>query len=200
MRHLLRIFSPRTVIHWHNELVKRKWTHVQKNKGRRQRINPDLAALILRRARQNNSWGFGKIAGELIKLGIILSESTVRNVFNRHGIVPAPVRAGAIGWRHLMNHSESQILACDVLTVENLFINTLYVFFFIEIGTRRVYLAGVTDHPDGPWVAQQARQNPWELQERETTFRHLIYDRDSKYTNVFDTVFPSEGINTIFDC
>ena len=69
-----------------------------------------------------------------------------------------------------MNHYKSQILACDFLTVETLFLKTLYVFFFIEIGTRRVYLAGVTDHPDGPWVAQQARQYVWELQEQEMVF------------------------------
>jgi len=197
LRHSLRIFSPRTVIRWHNELVKRKWTHVHKNKGGRPHINPDLDALILRLAQENTFWGYGKIAGELIKLGIILSKSTVRNVLSRHGIVPARVLAGSVGWRHLMNHYKSQLLACDFLTVETLFLKTLYVLFFIEIGTRRVYLAGVTDHPDGPWAAQQARQHVWELQERRTTFRHLIHDRDSKYTGVFDTVFTSEGINVI---
>ena len=197
LQHTLRIFSPRTVIRWHNELVKRKWTYARKNKGGRPRISQDVEALILRLARENTCWGYGKIAGELIKLGIILSESTIRNVLHRHGIVPAPVRAGAIGWRQLMNHYKSQILACDFLTVETLFLKTLYVFFFIEIGTRRVYLAGVTDHPDGPWVAQQARQYVWELQEQEMTFCCLIHDRDSKYTDVFDTVFTSEGINVI---
>jgi putative transposase len=149
LQHTLRIFSPRTVIRWHNELVKRKWTYARKNKGGRPRIGQDVEALILRLARENTCWGYGKIAGELIKLGITLSESTIRNVLHHHGIVPAPVRAGAIGWRHLMNHYKSQILACDFLTVETLFLKTLYIFFFIEIGTRRIYLAGVTDHPDG---------------------------------------------------
>jgi len=96
-----------------------------------------------------------------------------------------------------MNHYKSQLLACDFLTMETLFLKTLYVFFFIEIGTRRVYLAGVTAHPNGDWVAQQARQIVWLLQEQETTFRHLIHDRDSKYTDVFDTVFTSENIHII---
>ena len=197
LQHTLRIFSPRTVIRWHNELVKRKWTYARQNKGGRPRISQDVETLILRLARENTCWGYGKIAGELIKVGIILSESTIRNFLHRHGTMPASVRAGAIGWRQLINHYKSQILACDFLTVETLFLKTLYVFFFIEIGTRRVYLAGVTDHPDGPWVAQQARQYVWELQEQEMTFCCLIHDRDSKYTDVFDTVFTSEGINVI---
>jgi len=118
-------------------------------------------------------------------------------VLNRNGILPAPVRYGSLGWRHLMDHYKSQILACDFLTVETLFLKTVYIFFFIELKTRRVYLAGVTSHPNGSWVAQQARQFTWELQEHKTQFRHLIRDRDSKYTKVFDDVFRSEDINII---
>jgi len=185
------------VIRWHNEIVKRKWTHKKKNKGGRPRINKQIEKLIVRLAQENSRWGYGKIAGELIKLGLIYSESTIRNVLNRNGIVPAPVRFGSLGWRHLMDHYKSQILACDFLSVETLFLKTVYVFFFIELKTRRVYLAGVTSHPDGFWVGQQARQFVWELQEHEDTFRHLIHDRDSKYTKAFDDVFRSEGINII---
>jgi hypothetical protein len=197
LQHTLRVFSPRTVIRWHNELAKRKCTYAQRNKGGRPRVSKDRETLILRLARENSYWGYGKIAGELLKLGIILSESTIRNVLLRHNIVPMPVRAAAIGWRTLMSHYQSQLLACDFLTVETLFLKTLYVFFFIVIGTRRVYLADVPAHPDGPWVAQQARQYVWELQEREMTFRCLIRDRDSKYTDLFDAIFTSEHINVI---
>lgn len=88
----------------------------------------------------------------------MVSASTVRNVLNRHSILPAPVRHGSIGWRHLMRHYWQQLLARDFFTVETLCRQTLYVLFFIELGTRRVYLAGVTVHPDGWWVTQQARQ------------------------------------------
>jgi transposase InsO family protein len=197
LRSSVRIFTPRTVIRWHNELVRRKWTYKKKNKRGRPRINKQIEKLIVRLAQENTRWGYGKIAGELIKLGLIYSESTIRNVLNRNGIVPAPVRFGSFGWRHLMDHYKSQILACDFFTVETLFLNTVYVFFFLELKTRRVYLAGVTSHPDGFWVGQQARQFVWELQEHEDTFRHLIHDRDSKYTKAFDDVFRSEGINII---
>jgi len=74
---------------------------------------------------------------------------------------------------------------------------TLYAFFFIELGTRRGYIAGVTANPDGAWVAQQARQYVWELLEREISFRHLIHDLDGKYTEVFDNVSASEHIDVI---
>jgi transposase InsO family protein len=197
LRSSIRIFSPRTVIRWHNELVKRKWTYKQTNKGGRPRINKQIEKLIVRLAEENSRWGYGKIAGELTKLGINLSESTVRNVLNRHGIVSAPARVGSIGWRHLMDHYKSQILASDFLTVETIFLKTVYIFFFIELKTRRVYLAGVTSHPDEFWVGQQARQFTWELREHENILRHLIHDRDSKYTKAFDDVFRSEGINII---
>jgi putative transposase len=114
--------------------------------------------LILRLARENASWGYGKIQGELRKLGLKISQRSIRNILDWHGIVPAPVRNGSLGWRQLMGHYKQQIVACDFFTVETLWLRTLYVLFYIEVGTRRVHLAGVTAHPDGYWVAQQARQ------------------------------------------
>jgi putative transposase len=197
LRNSLRLFSPRTVLRWHNELVKRKWTYKHQNKGGRPKLSKDLEDLIIRLANENPRWGYGKIEGELLKLGIKVSRTTIRNIFNRHGIVPAPVRAGAIGWRQLMNHYKSQLMACDFLTVETLFLKTLYNFFFIEVGTRRIHIAGVTEHPNGYWVAQQARNFGWSRQERDTNFVYLIRDNDSKYTDSFDTVFETEGINIV---
>ena len=78
LRSSVRIFTPRTVIHWHNELVKRKWTNKKKNKGGRPRINKQMEKLIVRLAQENGRWGYGKFAGELIKLGLVFSESTIR--------------------------------------------------------------------------------------------------------------------------
>ena len=130
--------------------------------------------MIIRLARENGRWGYGKIEGELLKLGFTVSVSTVRNALNRHGILPAPVRHGSIGWRHLMAHYKQQLLACDFFTVETIWLQTLYMLFFIKLGTRRVYLAGVTAHPDGRWVAQQARQMAWTLEEDGADIRFLL--------------------------
>ena len=197
LRDIVRIFQPETVLRWHRELVRRKWTFKRKAKGGRPRISQELEALIIRLARENGRWGYGKIEGELLKLGFTVSASTVRNVLNRHGILPAPVRYGSVGWRHLMRHYRQQLLACDFFTVETIWLQTLYVLFFIGLGTRRVHLAGVTANPNGQWVAQQARQIVWALEDYEVNVRFLIHDNDGKFTAPFDTVFQSEGLHVI---
>jgi hypothetical protein len=115
---------------------------------------------------------------------------------NKNGIVPVSVRNGSIGWRHLMNHYKAQILACDFFTIETVWLKTLYVFFFIELGTRRIHLAGITSKTNSAWVAQQARQLMWKFGGN-NDFRFLIRDRDSKYSGMFDRVFESEGIHVI---
>jgi putative transposase len=96
-----------------------------------------------------------------------------------------------------MTHYKDQLLACDFFTVETLFLQTLYVLVFVEIGTRRVHFAGCTAHPDNAWVTQQARQVIWELEDREPAIRFLIRDNDKKFTESFDTVFRAEGIDII---
>ena len=153
--------------------------------------------LIVRLAMENLRWGYYKIEGELTKLGFNVSLTTVRNVLGRNGILPAPVRYGSIGWKTMMNHYKEQLLSCDFFVVESLLLKTYYVLFFLEIGTRRVHLAGVTAHPDGQWVAQQARQYVWAIEEREESFRCLIHDNDRKLTKAFDAVFQSKQISVI---
>jgi hypothetical protein len=148
LRDTLRIFQPATVLKWHRQLVQRKWTQERKNRGGRPRISQETRELIVRLAQENPRWGYGKIEGELLKLGIQVSQTTIRNVLDHNGIVPAPVRHGSIGWRQLMSHYKEQILACDFFTVETIWLKTLYVFFIIELGTRRVHLAGITTNPD----------------------------------------------------
>ncbi len=96
-----------------------------------------------------------------------------------------------------MSHYKDQLIACDFFTMETLTLKTLYVLFFIELGSRKVHLAGVTANPNGMWVTQQARQVMWELRERNPPGRFLIRDRDKKYVEAFDTVFRSEGIKVI---
>lgn len=96
-----------------------------------------------------------------------------------------------------MSHYKHQLVACDVFTVETLFLQTLYVFFFIELGTRRVHFACCTDHPTGAWVTQQARQFVCTVEKRTPPLRFLIHDRDSKFSCSFDAVFTSELIRII---
>ena len=114
----------------------------------RPKIGKDTQVLVLRLAKENDRWGYGEIEGELRKLGIKISLTSIRNILNRHGIVPVSVRNGSIGWRKLMNHYKEQMLGCNFFTVETIRLKTLYVFFFIELGIRRVHLADITTNPD----------------------------------------------------
>jgi hypothetical protein len=194
---VIRIVRPETVIRWHQELVRRKWTQPSQKQVGRPKINQETESLIVRLAKENLRWGYYRIEGELKKLGFVASLTTVRNVLDRNGILPAPVRYGSIGWKTMMNHYKDQLLACDFFTVETIFLKTVYVLIFIELGTRRVHLAGVTRHPDGHWVAQQARQLIWQFEETETRFRCLIRDNDKKYTDAFDTIFESQQTHIV---
>ena len=205
LRGVIRIFRPETVLRWQSfprtigdrELVRKKWTYPNKNKGGRPPISKETENLIVQIAQENPRMGYGKIVGELLKLGCEVSEPTVRNVLGRHGIQPAFVRNGSIGWRHLMTHYKDQILACDFFTVETIWLQTIYVLFFIELGSRQVHFAGITTNPNQIWVTQQARQLVWELSEREQPLRFLIHDYDGSFCPAFDAVFRSEGFHVI---
>jgi len=190
------VVSPQTLLRWHRELVRRKWTYRRKGAGGRPPLDPDTRDLILQLARENTRWGCVRIQGELAKLGIRVSATTIRMLLRRHGLGPAPRRSGPT-WSQFLRAQAHGILACDFFTVETVFLKTLYVFFFIELGTRRVHLAGVTAHPDSAWVTQQARNLSWDVVDSEACFRFLIRDRDSKYVSSFDEVFRSDGTQVI---
>jgi putative transposase len=192
------LFSPETVLRWHRELVRHKWTFRHRPTAGRPRIAGELEALIVRLARENPRWGYSKIEGELRKLGYQIGRSTIRDVLKRQHIPAAPVRAQQSStWRAFLRQHQQQLIACDFFTVETLTLQTLYVLFFIEIGTRRIHLAGSTRHPTAAWVRQQARQLVWKLQEEGKGMRFLLRDRDRKFPTSFDTVFTSEGIEAM---
>jgi putative transposase len=157
LQQVMLIFKPDTVLGWHRGLVRRKWRFNPSGKKGRPRLSSELEALIVKLARENARWGYEKIQGELLKLGYKLSVSSVRNILKRHRITPSPQRSTG-SWRSLMKHYRDQILACDFFTVETIWLKTIYVLFFIELGTRRIHLAGCTSNPNQIWLSQQARQ------------------------------------------
>jgi putative transposase len=194
----VRLFKPDTVIGWHQAMVRRKWTFKQGRKLGRPSINSEQEAWILQVARDNPTLGYDKLEGELRKLGIDVGATTIRTVLLRHGVPTAPERSRqGSSWRTFLNHYKEQFLACDFFTVETLTLHTLYVLFFIEHGTRQVYFAGCTAHPNQNWVTQQARQMTWELEERDPPMKYLIRDHDTKFTQSFDTVFEAAGIEIV---
>jgi putative transposase len=187
------IVSPATLLRWHRDLARKRWCHPHRAQGR----PPTEAAtrdLIVRLARENPRWGYQRISGELAKLAITISPSTVRRIMISAGLKPAPRRDGPT-WREFLHVQAAGILACDFFCVDTILLRRVYVLFFIELETRRVHLAGITRNPTGQWVAQQARNLA--LAGVLDRFRLLIRDRDSKFTGVFDEVFATERIRVI---
>jgi hypothetical protein len=129
-----------------------------------------MRELVLRLARENPRWGYQRIVGELRGLDLAVSSSFVRNLLREAGLGPAGERVG-LSWREFLRAQAQSMLAVDFFTVETVSLRRLYVLFYIELGSRRVHLAGCTSNPDGAWVSQQARQLVWTLPERATPVR-----------------------------
>jgi putative transposase len=190
------IVTPATLLRWHRELVRRKWTYKDKRTGR-PTIDPDVRELVLRMAKDNPRWGYVRIQGECRKLGIQVGASTIKRLLLREGLGPAPRRVGP-SWSEFLRSQAEGILACDFFTVETMFLRTFYVLLFIEITTRKLHVMLSTRNPDAEFVTQQARNLvAFDLDERDEPVRVLIRDRDSKYTCSFDEVFRSEGAKVI---
>jgi len=147
-------------------------------------------------ARDNPGWGYRRIHGELTVLGYKLAPSTVWQILKDAGIDPAPRRSGQT-WRAFLQSQAKTILAVDFFHVDTVFLRRLYVLFFIEHGTRRVHLAGITAHPAGERVTQQARNLLMNLEDRADGLKFLIRDRDTKFTAAFDAVFTAAGVRII---
>jgi hypothetical protein len=153
--------QPEKVLKWRRELLRRKWTYRHRARVGRPRTAAEIERWVLQLVKAND-WGNGKIQGELLRLGYQLSDETVANILKQHGIPPLSERTPSPSWCHLLTHCNDRLLACDCITIETLFLQTVYVFFFIEVGTHRVHFAGCTAHPSGAWVTQQARQLVWQ--------------------------------------
>ena len=152
--------------------------------------------LILRLATENPRWGYQRLHGELLKLGYRVSATAIRSLLRRHGVPPAPRRA-AVSWRAFLRAHAQGVLACDCFTVETIRLQTLFVLFFIELQTRRVFVAGCTEHSSAAWVTQQARQLTWHWDEEEQRPALLIHDRDAKFPAAFDAGFRAENVRVV---
>jgi len=184
--------TPATLLAWHRKLAGRKYDTSGRRKPGRPPTVPGIARLVVRLAKENPPWGHRRIHGELAKLGITVAPSTVWQILHAAGIDPAPRRAGPT-WRQFLAAQAAGILAVDFLHVDTVLLKRLYVLVFIEHGTRRMHLGGVTEHPTGEWTVQQARNLALALGERFGDIRFLLRDRGSNFTASFDAVFQAAG-------
>jgi putative transposase len=184
--------TPATLLAWHRRLAARKYDTSRRRKPGRPPAIRSIARLVVRLAKENPLWGYRRIHGELTKLGVTIAPSTVYEILRAAGIGPAPRRAGPT-WRQFLHAQATGILAVDFLHVDTVLLKRLYVLVFIEHGTRRMHLGGVTANPTGEWTVQQARNLTFTLGDRFESFRFLIRDRRSNFTRSFDAVFQANG-------
>jgi putative transposase len=188
--------TPATILRWHRDLIARKWDYTSRRRPGRPSTGTSVKTLVIRMARENPAWGHRRIQGELARLGHPIAASTVWEILHAVGIDPAPRRAGPT-WRQFLAGQAHAIIACDFLVVETALLTRLHVLAFIEHGTRRLHLAGITAHPTGAWASQQARNLAMDLGDRLGTLRFLIHDRDPLFTTAFGEVFKAEGLRII---
>jgi putative transposase len=168
------------------------WIYPHRRAGRPP-LDQELQQLIVRLASENRRWGYQRIKGELLRLGMPVSATAIRTTLRRHGVDPTP-RPTATTWRAFLRQQAGIVAGrLRLPTVDTVWLRRLYVLFFIELATRRVHLAGVAANPTGTWVTQQARNLLLVLDERGRRVRFLIRDRDVKFCRGFDDVFRAEG-------
>jgi putative transposase len=189
------LVRPETLLRWHRRMVARRWTYPHRRPGRPP-IGREVRELVLRLARENPSWGYLRIVGELRKLGVVLSSTSVRNILAGSGLPPAP-RRDSQSWRSFLRAHGESILACDFFTIDTIWLQRLYVLVFLSIGSRRIEYFACTSNPNTAWMLQQARNLLIELDDRDRRVRFLIHDRDAKFPRAFDAFVASEKIKVI---
>lgn len=195
------IVTPETILAWHRKLIARKFdgSPHRKTPGRPP-IDHELEALVVRMAQENRSWGYDRIAGALVHLGYTSSDQTVGNILKRHGILPAPERKKTTTWKEFIRTHLEVLVATDFFTAEvwtTAGLVTYYVLFFIHLASRKVYVAGVTPHPDEQWMVQMARQVTMEEWGFLESGQYLIHDRDGKYCPAFQRLIDEAGVKRV---
>jgi transposase InsO family protein len=185
------VVKPDTLLRWHRRLVATHWTYPHRP-GRPATI-AETRQLILRFALENATWGYRRIHGELARLGIHIAASTVWAILKNAGVDPAPGRSSE-SWTTFLRSQAAGIVACDFFTVDTVLLRRYYVLFFIELDRRRVHLAGITQHPTGPWTTQAARNF---CMRTDRAIRFVIRDGAGQFLTGFDEVFRSTGTTII---
>ena len=201
LKEVARIVKPDTILAWHRKLVAQKFDGSQQRRpSGRPKIDQALEALIVRMAQDNRSWGYDRIVGALTNLGYTVSDQTVGNILKRHGIAPAPERKATTTWKEFIRTHLDVLVATDFFTTEVWTLGglvTYYVLFFIRLGTREVHVAGVTPHPNAPWMMQMARNVTMDEWGFLAPGLYLIHDRDGKYCPAFQRMIDEAGITRV---
>ena len=191
------IVTPGTIMRWHRDIVRRRWARLSRQgRSGRPATHRDIRSVVLRLARENESWGYRRIHGELAGLGITVAPSTVWRILKSAGIEPAPRRDGP-SWAEFLRSQAQAMLALDFFTADLLNGTTVYVLAVIEHGTRRIRILGATQNPVQSWVVQQARNLLMDLGDAGMSVKFVLHDRDASFTAAFDAVFQAAAVRVV---
>jgi transposase InsO family protein len=191
------LVTPDTIVRWHRDIVRSRWAaRSMRGRSGRPATRRNITALVLRLARENPEWGYRRIHGELVGLGVKVAASTVWQILKTNGTGPAPRRTGPT-WSQFLHSQAEAILACDFFTVDLLDGTQAYVLTVIEHAARRIRILGVTLHSTGEWTSQQARNLIMDLGEQAHQVKFMIRDRGSNFTATFDAILADAGIRTV---
>jgi transposase InsO family protein len=195
------LVTPDTILGWHRTLVAQKFDGSQKRQAPgRPTINAALEALVVRLAQENRSWGYDRLVGALANLGYTISAQTVGNILKRHDIPPAQERKKTTTWHEFIRAHMDVLVATDFFTAEvwtRCGLVTYYGLFFIHLASRKVYVAGVTSHPDEQWMKQVARNITMVEWGSLSPGQYLIHDRDTKFCAAFQQIIDDTGVERV---
>jgi putative transposase len=197
LRRVRLLVRPDTVLRWHRDLLARRHAYLSRPKrpGRPPTVR-SVRALVLRLARENPSWGYRRLHGELLVLGLKVVASTVWEILKEAGIDPAPERTAST-WADFLRSQADALLACDFLETVTLTGTRMYVLAVIEHASRRIRILGATAHPTAGWVTQAVRNLVMDLEDAGCRARFLIRDRDGKFPELVDAVLADAGIAVV---
>jgi transposase InsO family protein len=196
LRRLRLLVRPDTVLRWHRNLLARRHALSKAKQPGRPRTVRSVRALVLRLAKENPSWGYRRLHGELLVLGVKVAASTVWEILKEAGIDPAPERASST-WAKFLRSQADALLACDFFETVTLSGTRLYVLAVIEHTTRRIRILGATAHPTASWATQAARNLVMDLEDANCRTRYMIRDRDGKFPALFDAILKDAGIEVV---
>ncbi|MBE9565654.1 MAG: transposase [Proteobacteria bacterium] len=200
MKEVVSIVKPETILAWPRRLERSKWDYsARRRRGPgRPRTPGDIEALVCRLAREN-AWGYQRLRGDLLKLGITRSKGCIADILRRNGLPPSPPRAG-LTWQQFLSRHAEVMLCADLFTKEVWTcsgLRTAYVLFVLHLGTRRVLLAEATFSPRGPWMGQMARNLLLDCEDLEIAPRFVLYDRDKLLIWDFDAVLTGAEVTVV---
>lgn len=197
LQRLRLLVRPDTILRWRRDLLARRHAIVSRPRRRgRPRTLRSVRALVLRLARENGTWGYRRVHGELLTLGIKVAASTVWEILREAGIDPCPDRAGTT-WTQFLRSQADALLAADFLETVTLTGARMYILAVIDHTSRRVRILGATAHPTAGWVTQAARNLVMDIEDAGCHVKYLIRDRDGKYPPLFDAVLADAGITVV---